>query len=203
MFWALRPGDLWLALFPAISTILGFLAITAVLVALGLAAALAVEGPRTRLVEWLTGLERHPIGWAWAAALIATIGSLYLSEVVQFVPCSLCWYQRIAMYPLVVVLGVAILGSESGVWRYALPLAVVGLAIAIYHVVIQWQPNLDVGACTGGAPCTGRYLAVFGFVSIPTMAGAAFLMIISLLVLVRTLERADGTPHAPPAEDIP
>jgi hypothetical protein len=80
--------------------------------------------------------------------------------------------------------------GDPGVWRYAVPLAGVGLAIAIYHVTIQWQPSLDVGACSTGAPCSGRYLAVFGFVSIPTMAGAAFLLIITLLFLVRTLERA-------------
>jgi disulfide bond formation protein DsbB len=66
---------------------------------------------------------------------------------------------------------------------------VLGLLIAIYHVTIQWMPSLDVGACSSGAPCTGRYLAVFGFVSIPTMAGAAFLLIVALLWLVRTLER--------------
>jgi disulfide bond formation protein DsbB len=70
-----------------------------------------------------------------------------------------------------------------------MPLALVGLAIAAYHVTIQWMPSLDVGACSVGAPCTGRYLAVFGFISIPTMAGAAFLLIISLLLLVRMLEQ--------------
>jgi disulfide bond formation protein DsbB len=93
------------------------------------------------------------------------------------------------MYPLVFVLGMGTIRGETGVWRYGMPLAVVGLAIAAYHVTIQWMPALDVGACSVGAPCTGRYLAVYGFISIPTMAGAAFLLIISLLLLLRALER--------------
>jgi disulfide bond formation protein DsbB len=137
----------------------------------------------------LGGLERHPIGWAWTVSLIAMLGSLYLSEIADFLPCLLCWYQRIAMYPLVLVLGVGLLRNDPGVWRYAMPLPVVGFLIAAYHVTIQWMPDLDVGTCSVGAPCTGRYVAVFGFVSIPTMAGAAFLLVTALLLLVRTLER--------------
>jgi disulfide bond formation protein DsbB len=84
---------------------------------------------------------------------------------------------------------VGILRRDAGVWRYALPLAAVGLLIAAYHVTIQWMPSLDVGACSVGAPCSGRYVAVFGFISIPTMAGAAFLLIIALMLLLRALER--------------
>ncbi|HSH75846.1 MAG TPA: disulfide oxidoreductase [Longimicrobiales bacterium] len=180
-----------MAYYATIVTTLGTLALLAVALAVGLGAALASAGGRERLRAALQGQERHPIGWAWGVALIAMSGSLYLSEIAHLLPCSLCWYQRIAMYPLVLVLGVGLLRAEPTVWRYAIPLPVVGLAIAAYHVVIQWMPNLDVGACTTGAPCTGRYVAVFGFVSIPTMAGAAFLLIIPLLLLVRMLEGAD------------
>jgi disulfide bond formation protein DsbB len=117
------------------------------------------------------------------------VGSLYLSDVMHFLPCLLCWYQRIAMYPLVVVLGVGMLRSDPGVWRFAIPLPVIGAAIAAYHVMIQWRPNLEVTSCAIGAPCTGRYVAVFGFISIPTMAAAAFLLITVLLLLVRALEQ--------------
>jgi len=179
-----------LALYAPIVTALGFLAIAAVALALGLGGTLVSSAGRDWWVRTLGGLERHPIGWAWAVATVAAVGSLYLSEIAHLVPCSLCWYQRIAMYPLVFVLGVGVLRGDASVWRYVLPIAGVGLAIAIYHVTIQWQPSLDVGACTSGAPCTGRYLAVFGFISIPTMAGAAFLLIISLMLGLRTLERA-------------
>ena len=178
-----------MAYYATIVSTLGVLALVAVALALGLATTLSLSGGRERLRSALLGQERHAIGWAWGVSLAAMSGSLYLSEIAQLLPCSLCWYQRILMYPLVLVLGVGMLRRDPGVWRFALPLPVVGLVIAAYHVTIQWMPNLDVGTCTTGAPCTGRYLAVFGYISIPTMAGAAFLLITVLLLLVRTLER--------------
>lgn len=178
-----------MAYYATIVTTLGALALVAVALALALAGALATTGGRERLSGMLVGQERHPIGWACGIATIAMVGSLYLSEVAHLIPCSFCWYQRIAMYPLVPVLGVATVRGDLGVWRYGLPLSLVGLAIAIYHVTIQWMPSLDIGACNVGAPCSGRYLAVFGFISIPTMAGAAFLLISALLLLLRALER--------------
>ena len=177
-----------MALYPLITTTLGFLAIVAFLAGIALGSALPFGGRRVALVRMFEGQERHPITWAWAVAVVASTGSLYLSEIVGLMPCSFCWYQRIAMYPLVIVLGIGALRRDAAVWRYALPLSAVGLLIAIYHVTIQWQPSLDVGACSSGAPCSGRYLAVFGFVTIPTMAGAAFVLIAALLLLVRLLE---------------
>jgi disulfide bond formation protein DsbB len=179
-----------MAYYATIVTTLGALALVAVALALTLVVGLGLAGTRDRLIAALLGQERHPIGWAWAIAAIAMAGSLYLSEIANLVPCSFCWYQRIAMYPLVLVLGVGLLRGDTGVWRYGLPLAAVGLLIATYHVTIQWMPSLDVGACTSGVPCSGRYLAVFGFISIPTMAGAAFLLLIALMLLLRALERA-------------
>lgn len=177
-------------LYPVIVTTLGALALVATATALGLMAALALPGTRGGLIRSLSGNERHPIVWAWGVAALAMGGSLYLSEIANLLPCSFCWYQRIAMYPLVLVLGVGMLRGDTGVWRYALPLPVVGLGIALFHILIQWRPSLDVGACASGAPCTARYVAVYGFISIPTMAAAAFLLIIALLLLVRGLERS-------------
>jgi len=180
-----------LAFYAPIVNAFAFLAIVAVALALALTGALMSAGGRARLAG-LQGQERHPIGWAAGVAAIAMVGSLFLSEVAHLVPCSFCWYQRIAMYPLVLILGIAAFRKDASVWRHTLPLALVGLAIAIYHVTIQWLPNLDVGACSTGASCTGRYVAVLGFISIPTMAGAAFLLIIALLLVVRWLEGAGG-----------
>ncbi len=149
--------------------------------------------PKTRegLQGTLGGRERHPIAWAWFLALVASSGSLYFSEGVGFVPCSLCWYQRIAMYPLVLVLGAGMLSGDGGVWRFALPLPVVGLVISVYHIVVQHQPTLDLVPCGSGPPCSGRYVAVFGFVTIPVMAGAAFLLIMMLLLTLRTVQRSE------------
>lgn len=180
-----------MAFYATIVTTLGVLALVAVALALALGGALVTAGGRERLQLALFGLERHAIGWAWGVALTAMLGSLYLSEIAHFLPCLLCWYQRIAMYPLVFVLGVGMLRSDPAVWRYAIPLPVIGFLIAAYHVMIQWRPTLDVGTCAVGAPCTGRYVAVFGLISIPTMAGAAFLLITALLFLVRALEAAE------------
>jgi disulfide bond formation protein DsbB len=177
-----------MAYYATIVTTLGLLALVAFGLAVGLLSTLAVAPARVRLRTMLLGQEVHPLGWAWGVALVAMSGSLYLSEIAHLLPCSLCWYQRIAMYPLVFVLGVGLLRGDLGVWRYGLPLALIGLVIAAYHTTIQWMPSLDVGACSVGAPCSGRYVAVFGFISIPTMAGAAFLLIASLLLLVRVFE---------------
>jgi disulfide bond formation protein DsbB len=174
-------------------TTLGVLAVVAFLAALGLLSGLGRTASRDGLRTALAGHERHPIAWAWVVSLIASMGSLYFSEIAHFIPCSLCWYQRIAMYPMVVVLGIGAIRGDTGVWRYGLPLAVLGAIISVYHLIIQWMPMLDVGACTGGVPCTGRYVAAFRVISIPTMAAAAFLLIIALLFLVRTLESRPAT----------
>jgi len=153
----------------------------------------ALVFPKTRsgLQGTLSGRERHPIAWAWFLALIATSGSLYFSEGVGFVPCSLCWYQRIAMYPLVLVLGAGMVSGDAGVWRFALPLPVVGLVISVYHIVVQHRPTLELVPCGAGPPCSGRYVAVFGFVTIPVMAGTAFLLITMLLLTIRSVQRSE------------
>lgn len=176
-------------------TLLAGSALLAYAGAVGLGGALLLPGARRGFVDTLAGRAAHPIGWAWLVAFVASSGSLYLSEVVGFVPCLLCWYQRIAMYPLVVILGVAMVRGDAGVWRYALPLSVVGALVAAYHVLIQLQPSLDAGMCSAGASCTGRYLAVFGFVSIPVMAGGGFLLVSVLMALVGLLERDEAMEH--------
>jgi disulfide bond formation protein DsbB len=183
-----------LALYPAIATTLATLALAAVALALAFGGMLATERGRTFLRATLGGQERHPLAWGSGVALLAMAGSLYFSDVVHLAPCSLCWYQRIAMDPLVLVLGVGAWRRDAGAWRYALPLALLGLAISSYHVTIEWQPTLDVGACSVGPPCSARYFAIFGFVSIATMAGAAFLLIIALMGVLRMLEREGGAP---------
>ena len=180
-----------MTLYATLVTLLAGASLLAYVLAVGLAGALMVPATRSRMASGLRGRAGHPIGWAWIVASVAATGSLYLSEVVGFVPCVLCWYQRIAMYPLVLVLGVGMLRGDAGVWRYAIALPILGAAIAAYHVVIQLQPSLDLGVCSEGASCTGRYLAVFGFVSIPVMAGAGFLLVTALLALVRIVERGE------------
>ncbi len=168
----------------AITIILGTLSLVAMVTAVALAIALALPRGRVWIRDTLGGNQRHVIGWAWVVAFIALSGSLYFSGVLKLPPCMLCWYQRIAMYPLVFVLGVGLFRDDSNVWRFALPLPIVGAVISAYHVALQYQPSLEVLECTTGVPCTARLLVVHGFVSIPVMAGSAFLLITALLVTV-------------------
>lgn len=120
---------------------------------------------------------------AWGVATLATAGSLYFSEVAHYTPCTLCWYQRIAMYPLVLILGMAAWKRDVGIRLYAIPLAVVGAGISSYHYLIEWFPEADAGACSAGIPCTAVWFREFGFVSLPFLALIAFLLVITFLLI--------------------
>lgn len=181
-----------LRFYGAITTILGILAPAGILLTLGVFTTLAFQRGRDALRTRFNGHARELLAWATGVALGATLGSLYFSDVVGFVPCSLCWYQRIAMYPLWVVLGVAVWRNEPGVWVYALPLSLIGFVISAYHVMVQYRPSLEIAACTGGVPCSARYILVYGFVSIPVMAGSAFLFVAACLLMVRLVQPSDG-----------
>ena len=93
-----------------------------------------------------TVIEPNALGMAFVVAMLATIGSLYFSEVAHFDPCRLCWYQRIAMYPLVVVLGIAAVRRDADVGLYVRALAGIGALISAYHLALEWIPALDTGA---------------------------------------------------------
>jgi disulfide bond formation protein DsbB len=163
------------------------LALIALAGAVGLLGSLALPGGRRWLATELEGRARLLLSLALLAAVLATSGSLYFSEVVGFTPCLLCWWQRIAMYPLVPVLAIALFREDEGIWRYVLPLSGIGLLISMYHVLIQYRPALDVVTCEATAPCTARYVAVFGWMSIPVMAGIGFLLIGALMLVLSTL----------------
>lgn len=153
-------------------------------VALGDALALIVLGLARRSAgSILNSIRPYLVPAAAVVTLVATLGSLYLSEVAMFEPCLLCWYQRIAMYPLPVILGIAAFRRDLSVRIYAIPLAAIGLAISVYHYLIQAFPALDSGSCAVDVPCAARYIELFGFVSIPFMAGTAFLFAIVALVI--------------------
>lgn len=129
---------------------------------------------------------------AWLTAIVATIGSLYFSEVRMFVPCTLCWYQRILMYPLAYVLGVAAWRGDAGVVRYTLPLAAFGAFVSTFHYLEQMIPGFGFPeVCSGVVPCTVRYIEWFGFVTIPFLALIGFaIIIVSLIVVSRTARPA-------------
>lgn len=138
---------------------------------------------RTAMAAARSFFGGHGLAWAAAVALTATLGSLYLSEVANFVPCKLCWYQRIAMYPLVPILGVAAVKKDPGVIRYAAPLAAIGAAISVYHYTIERFPSLSSSAsCDPVAPCTTVWIWQLHFISIPFMALSGFAAIVALLL---------------------
>ena len=114
-------------------------------------------------------------------ALTATLGSLFYSEVAGFVPCEFCWYQRILMYPLALILLVALVSRSRVEPRYIVALAAVGLPISIYHYQLQMFPE-QATVCSSFVPCSVKELEEWGFITIPFMAGAAFLSILLLQI---------------------
>lgn len=121
---------------------------------------------------------------AFGQALVATLTSLFFSEILKFPPCVLCWYQRILMYPLVVILAVGILRKDRGVYLYTLPLSVIGMLIAIYHNLLYWNIIPESQApCLLGVSCTTKFIEYFGFVTIPFLSFSAFLIITVCMVI--------------------
>ncbi|KQL48897.1 disulfide oxidoreductase [Brevibacillus choshinensis] len=122
---------------------------------------------------------------SWGIALIATAGSLFFSEVLKYIPCDLCWYQRILMYPLVILLGVASAKKDYKMSLYTLILSVIGGLISLYHYLIQKVPALhELGNACGIVPCNSDYINWLGFITIPFLALIAFALIIVLQIIV-------------------
>ncbi|MDF2681667.1 MAG: disulfide bond formation protein [Brevibacillus sp.] len=122
---------------------------------------------------------------SWGIALIATAGSLFFSEVLKYIPCDLCWYQRILMYPLVILLGVASAKKDYKMSLYTLILSVIGGLISLYHYLIQKVPALhELGNACGIVPCNADYINWLGFITIPFLALIAFALIIVLQIIV-------------------
>lgn len=132
-------------------------------------------------------VRQYGIYFAWIVSLIATFGSLYFSEILGFIPCTLCWYQRIMMYPLIIVLGIASYRNQSDIIPYVLPLSILGGLISLWHYAQQKIPFLgQVIQCKVGVPCNASYINWLGFVTIPLLAFIAFALITVFLLIVRT-----------------
>jgi disulfide bond formation protein DsbB len=120
---------------------------------------------------------------AWLLAAVATLGSLFFSYVMGFAPCVLCWYQRICLFPLVVVLARGLFPFDRGVVKYALPLAALGWLVAAYHNLIQAGivPE-SLQPCATGVSCSEKYLNLFGVLSIPALSLLAFTALAGILI---------------------
>jgi disulfide bond formation protein DsbB len=156
------------------------------------------DGPAADFLDQVAG---SALPLAAVVAATSMFGSLYFSEVMNFTPCELCWYQRIAMYPLAPMLGIAAVRGDLGIRRYAWVLSVSGALIAAYHYTIEWLPNLEVNACSTDVPCTAVWFREFGFVSIPFMALSGFIAI-TILLHVATRVRATDSDQTPVKEVV-
>lgn len=123
-------------------------------------------------------IKKYLLYLAWLQSIIATSGSLYFSEFRHFTPCILCWYQRILMYPLVLIIAIGILRKDTKLFLYVLPMSILGLIIAFYHILLQNSLIPEaIAPCAIGASCTVKYTGYFGFITIPVMSFSAFLVI--------------------------
>ena len=161
-----------------VNRFLGILALVALVVTVAAFVALVTR----RVPDWARDVA---LPLATAIALVTTLGSLYYSEIAGYPPCTLCWYQRIAIYPQVIVLGAAALRRDRAVWLTSVPLAVVGVAISAWHVVIERLPSL-AGPCDPANPCTIKWVEEFGLLTVPTMALIAGSAFIALTLVART-----------------
>ncbi|MDI2587854.1 disulfide oxidoreductase [Psychrobacillus sp. NEAU-3TGS] len=130
-------------------------------------------------------MVNKPLLFAWLTSLVAMVGSLFFSERMGFIPCTLCWYQRILMYPLVIFLGIAFYRNDREIYKYILPISIIGIVMSSYHYALQKIPSMhEFSSCTSGVPCTGQYINWFGFVTIPFLALIAFIFITIMMLIL-------------------
>lgn len=134
--------------------------------------------------DLLTQFSRRGLLFAWIVSIIATIGSLTYSNVIGLEPCMMCWFQRICMYPQVLLLGLANYWKDARIIRYSLPMVLIGAALSTYHYTLQLGVN-PYAPCSinGHTSCTERMVFSYGYITIPMMALTAFLMIAVFLHL--------------------
>ncbi len=171
---------------PIVATVVQVLAVLTVVGQVAVLALLVLWGvSRLRRLAIVDVLATNALIPAFVISLIATSGSLFFSEVAGFFPCTLCWYQRILMYPQVVLLGIALWRADPGIAVYSGALSLLGAGTAAYHYLLQIGV-VEISACSTGAfavSCSQRYLNELGYITIPMMALTAFLLVACLLAL--------------------
>lgn len=124
--------------------------------------------------------------FAWVVSLVAMFGSLYFSEINGYIPCELCWYQRILMYPLTLILGIGTFQNDISVKKFVLPLSIIGGSISFMHYLEQKIPGFGgIKPCVSGVPCSAQYINWFGFVTIPLLALVAFVIISCCMIFIK------------------
>lgn len=124
----------------------------------------------------------------WFIAIVSTFGSLFFSEIMKYPPCTLCWYQRICMYPLVLIFFVGSLDGLKNCWKYAIPFVGFGLFFAIYHNLLHYEIISESAApCSMGISCSTVYINLFGFLTIPMMSLIAFSILLILMLISKRI----------------
>jgi disulfide bond formation protein DsbB len=141
-----------------------------------------VRGPLDAIRSLLWGYE---LWAAFVVTAVATGGSLFFSEIAHFVPCELCWFQRICMYPLSITTLLMALRNDHRAAAYLLPLPVVGAGISTYHLLVENRVIEQANSCQVSAPggCATKWINEFGYMTIPTLALTAFVLTFALLLL--------------------
>lgn len=123
---------------------------------------------------------------AFLVSLVATLGSLFFSQIMNFIPCSLCWYQRIFMYPLVFLFLINLLFPDDKIFKYTFPIVLIGWSISIYHNLLMYKiiPE-DLSPCVQGVPCSTMYINWLGFITIPLLSFFAYTIILILLIILK------------------
>lgn len=136
----------------------------------------------------LSNKQENLLLFIWAPSIVALLGSLFFSEIMGYPPCDLCWIQRIFMYPLVIIYGTALWKKDISIALPGLFLSGIGMLVSIYHYLTQKLPALQkAGDACGLIPCNNIYINWFGFVTIPFLAGTAFIFIFVLhIILIRS-----------------
>jgi disulfide bond formation protein DsbB len=157
-------------------------ALAALLLLIGLA---WVVGWRTPGDAVRSGLEGYELWLVFLVSSIATGGSLFFSEIAGFIPCELCWFQRICMYPLTIVTLLAALANDRRVARYLLPLPLVGAGVSVYHLLVENHVVTQAQASLLSAPggCATKWINEFGYMTIPTLALTGFALCFAFLLL--------------------
>ncbi|MCS6841702.1 MAG: disulfide bond formation protein B [Roseiflexaceae bacterium] len=157
----------------------------------------SAQAEEDRLSAFFAAYGKH---LALLQATVATCGSLFMSEALGWIPCVLCWYQRILMYPLVFLILIGILRRDRGLHLYVLPLSLLGAGTSLYHYLLIKTDWLPPPPCVDGIPCTVDYLDILGFINVPFMALTAFL-IISFLMGATAVSAGAETDEAPSLRD--
>lgn len=138
-----------------------------------------------RFQQLASDLHRVAPVLAWMVATTCMLGSLYFSETANFEPCRLCWYQRICVYPIAIIMTVALIRRARDAAPYVITLASIGIAVSTYHYLVEWYPTLESNVCSVDVPCTTVWFREFGFVSLPFMALTGFVTIVTVLLAPR------------------